>query len=265
MTAVAIDPVPHRPPRPVLWVTLLLVAVFTFAGLIALGLWQVNRLQWKSELIERVKQRTSAVPAPMPSPVEWPDLRAADIEYRRVQLSGRFAHDKETLVAATTALGSGYWVLTPLQTSQGWWVIVNRGFVPPDRRAPADRGESRGETADAALQTVTGLMRASEPAGRMLQANQPAASRWYSRDVAAIASARQLPGPVAPFFVDVSAVDDAPIGWPRAGLTVLHFTNNHLVYAITWFLLAAMVAVAIGYAVVVELRSGRTPASSAEA
>jgi cytochrome oxidase assembly protein ShyY1 len=45
--------------------------------------------------------------------------------------------------------------------------------------------------------------------------------------------------------------------WPRAGLTVLHFSNNHRVYAATWFALAAMAAAAIGYLVVDERRLRR--------
>ena len=65
---------------------------------------------------------------------------------------------------ATTALGSGDWVLTPLRTEEGYWVIVNRGFVPPDKRERAQRGP--GEPTG--LQAVSGLLRISEPAGRML-------------------------------------------------------------------------------------------------
>ena len=43
---------------------------------------------------------------------------------------------------AVTELGSGYWVLTPLAT-RGFTVLVNRGFVPQDRRDPATRLEGR--------------------------------------------------------------------------------------------------------------------------
>ena len=79
--------------RPVLWVALLLAGLFAFAGCIALGLWQVNRLNWKTDLIERVDQRLKAAPVPAPGPAEWPTLNAQAAEYRRVTLHGRFAHD----------------------------------------------------------------------------------------------------------------------------------------------------------------------------
>jgi surfeit locus 1 family protein len=126
-------------------------------------------------------------------------------------------------------------------------VLVNRGFVPQERRAWPDRaaGQRTGPV------TVTGLMRVSEPHGGFLRANDPAANRWYSRDVAAIAFARRL-GPVAPFFVDADAAPN-PGGYPIGGLTVIQFRNSHLVYALTWFALAAL----SGAAAVLVLRTGR--------
>jgi surfeit locus 1 family protein len=86
--------------------------------------------------------------------------------------------------------------------------------------------------------TVTGLLRASEPAGRILRPNEPARERWFSRDVAAIASARGL-ADVAPFFIDADATSN-PGGAPIGGMTVVRFRNAHLAYAATWFGLAAL-------------------------
>lgn len=247
-----------RRTQPALWVALLLCGLFAFAGFVALGLWQMNRLAWKTDLIERVDQCQKAEPVAAPGPADWSALDEHNAEYRRVLLRGRFAHELETLVQATTAVGSGYWVLTPLRTEEGYWVIVNRGFVPPEMRERSARGQAEPSGA----QTVSGLLRLSEPAGRMLQKNDLAAGRWYSRDVAAIAAARGLgngerAGAVAPYFVDVAANNDAPLDWPRPGLTVLHFSNNHLMYALTWFALALMTAAALVYAMVVELRAHR--------
>jgi surfeit locus 1 family protein len=221
------------------------------AGFVALGAWQLQRLGWKEALIARVERNVHAAPVPAPGPGQWPGLTRED-EYRRVQVRGEFAYEREVLVAATTELGSGYWVLTPLRTQQGLWLLVNRGFVPPDQRG-------RVPQADPA-QPVSGLLRFSEPGGRLLQKNDPAAGRWYSRDVAAIAATQGLQGPVAPYFVDAQG---AASGWPRAGLTVVRFRNDHLVYALTWFALAAMMAAAIGYLVLDALRGRRMAGADA--
>lgn len=203
------------------------------AGFAALGVWQVERLAWKLDLIARVDARIHAAPAPPPAPDAWPALDPQAFEYRRVRLHGAFDHTRETLVQAVTERGAGFWVLTPMRTGQGA-VLVNRGFVPSERRDPATRaaGQAGG------MMAVIGLMRASEPGGGFLRSNDPAGDRWYSRDVAAIAQARGL-GAVAPFFVDADATPN-PGGYPLGGLTVVRFRNSHLAYAITWFALALL-------------------------
>ena len=231
-------------------VLLLALALLAGAGFFALGVWQVHRLAWKEALIARVERNVNAVPAAAPGPGAWSGITPDD-EYRRVRARGRFDYAHEVTVAATTELGSGYWVLTPLRTREGAWLLVNRGYVPMDLRAQVPPGPAEGE--------VIGLLRPSEPHGRMLQANVPAAGRWYSRDVVAIAAAQGLTGPVAPYFIDEVATPETSTRWPRPGLTVLQFPNNHLAYAITWFALAAMMLAAFVY-VLRDHRRGRRPA-----
>lgn len=214
---------------------LALPALCALAALLfgALGVWQIERLTWKRDLIARVNARLAAPPAPLPPRSFWDVLAAKDTEYRRVRVAGRFRHEAETLVDALTERGPGFWVLTPLETPQGL-VLINRGFVPPGRRLPSARRE--GQVAGSAL--VTGLMRVTEPGGRFLRPNEPPRDRWYSRDVAAIAAARGLAG-AAPFFIDADAAPN-PGGWPVGGMTVIRFRNTHLVYALTWFALMSL-------------------------
>ena len=184
-----------------------------------------------------------------PAPALWPEVDAARDEYLHVAAHGRFLDRDDTLVQAVTELGAGFWVLAPFRTADGFTLLVNRGFVPQDRRDPASRAAGRiaGDT------TVTGLLRVSEPGGAFLRSNDPAADRWYSRDVAAIAAKRGL-GTVAPYFLDADGTPNAG-GLPVGGLTVIAFPNNHLVYAITWYALAAMLAGAMVWMVREDSRS----------
>src|SRR3954449_12799109 len=214
-------------------VLLLAAALLAAAGFFSLGVWQVQRLAWKEALVARVERNVQGAPVPVPPPAQWTQLTPDD-EYRRMQAHGRMDYEREVLVGASTELGAGYWVLTPMRTEQGPWLLVNRGFVPLDVRGRVPQG--------ALERTVTGLLRFSEPRGRLWQDNDPQAGRWYSRDVEAIATARGLTGPVAPFFLDEVAVPGSVPAWPRPGLTVLNFPNSHLAYAFTWFVLAAMMA-----------------------
>jgi surfeit locus 1 family protein len=218
-------------------IALIVSAALASLGFLALAAWQVHRLGWKEDLIARVERQVHA--APVAAPPASAAVSQAD-EYRRVRLSGRF-EPREALVQATTELGGGFWVLAPLRLDDGGTVLVNRGFVPPERRAPEQHAVPDGPV------ELVGLLRLTEPGGGPLRRNVPAEGRWYSRDVAGIAAQLGVAGDVAPYFVDESADPAQPQRWPRPGLTVLHFNNNHAVYAATWLALAAMAAAAVGY------------------
>ncbi|MBB2750325.1 UNVERIFIED_ORG: surfeit locus 1 family protein [Rhizobium aethiopicum] len=238
---------PFQAKRIIFCVCLALLAT----ALAALGTWQVQRLAWKRDLIARVGERVHAAAVSAPAQADWGKVSAADDEYRRVTAAGTLANDKETLVYASTVLGPGYWVMTPLILADGTAILVNRGFVPIDRRDPAARraGELSGPV------EITGLIRMTEPKGSLLQSNDAAADRWYSRDVAAIAEKRGI-GAVAPYFIDADAAAN-PGGLPVGGLTIIHFANNHLVYAVTWYGLAAMALVLLAFILRGEIGRGR--------
>ena len=235
------------------------LAVLFFAMFVALGTWQLKRRVWKLDLIARVEQRVHAPPVAPPSPSRWTQVTAASDEYRHVIVSGIYLDQSQTLVQAATELGAGFWVLTPLRAADGSIVLVNRGFVSADDRGRVQPGS--------AARSVTGLLRMTEPGGAFLRHNDPAANRWYSRDVQAIAQARGLTN-VAPYFVDAESSDTGSVPPPRTsgsrpaptvapvgGLTVITFHNSHLVYAITWYTLALMVAGGIWIAIRHETRA----------
>ncbi|MBS0292501.1 MAG: SURF1 family protein [Proteobacteria bacterium] len=231
-----------------------MAGVTLFLAFAALGIWQVERRDWKLALMQRVEERLHATPRPLPARADWPHVDSKGYEYLPVQVQGRWLTGKTVLTQATTELGAGFWVLSALQLDAGGQLLINRGFIPQ-----AQRGTWAAGMADASGQTgghvqIQGLLRISEPGGGYLRRNDPTQQRWHSRDVAAIAQTLGLRD-AAPFFIDAGipkpgASSDAATAaayagpWPRAGMTVVHFHNSHLVYAITWFGLAAMVAAA---------------------
>lgn len=217
-------------------VALGIVAACLVVILTGLGVWQVQRLHWKTDLIARTEARLTGPVQAAPAPEIWAGLAKTD-EYSRVTLSGQYRFQDEALAQAVTEFGAGFWVMTPLVTPQGWTVWVNRGFVPQDARDPADRTQPQGE------QQITGLLRMSQPDGAFLRANDPANDRWYSRDTAALAQSRGL-NRVAPYFID--RAHDGGTDLPRGGLTVVQFRNSHLSYALTWFTMAIGLALASG-------------------
>jgi len=229
--------------------SLIAAAVATMIGvalLTGLGVWQLQRLAWKEGLIAEVSARVHAAPVDAPEPSTWAALRPADYEYRHVRAHGVYDYDHQALVFRALGNprgrfgGPGYLVMTPLKIASGESVIVNRGFVPDDRKADAASGP-RGET------EVVGLMRASEDRTWFTPADDPAKGQWFTRDVAALARAMSLSA-YAPFSIDADAGPD-PLALPEGGETVLSFPNNHLSYAFTWFGMAlALVGVFLSWA-----------------
>lgn len=214
------------------------LSLIALAVLFGLGVWQLERLAWKNDLIARVEARTRAPVAPLPPESEWKSVNFENDEYRRVTARGTFRHEQEVLVYTVASeepgrvAGPGFFVLTPLLLPSGAAVIINRGFVPLDRRDPARRkeGQATGQV------TVTGLLRMPEDAGDFTPANDPAKNAWYRRDPAEIARALKLER-AAPFTIDADATAN-PGGLPQGGGTRVRFSNNHLQYAVTWFGLA---------------------------
>ncbi|MGC6327931.1 SURF1 family protein [Rhizorhabdus sp. FW153] len=207
----------------------LLALALVFVGL---GVWQVQRRAWKHALIATVEGRVHAAPVAPPAPGRLTSPDVTDLAYLRIVARGRYRPGPDILVRAVSDLGAGYWVMTPFDTDNGFAILVNRGFVAQD-----DKDRARWRPNGAVV--LTGLLRPSEPGGGFLRANDPAGGRWYSRDVASIARAARL-GPVAPYFVDAGRLPggDGPVG----GLTVIRFSDNHAVYALTWFIMALMSA-----------------------
>jgi surfeit locus 1 family protein len=204
-------------------------------------------LQWKEALIARVEARIHSAPIPAPGPDAWRPFDIERFDYQPVQATGSFLHNKEIHVYAALAEpkgpigGVGYRVMTPLETTDGWFLLVNRGFVPADRKDAATRPE--GQLSGTV--TVTGLVRPAEPAGNFTPRKDVARNIWFNRDPAEMAAAMGLPADrVAPYTIDAVLDPLRPGGLPQGGETVVTFPNNHLQYALTWFGLAiALIAV----------------------
>ena len=227
--------------RSLLWPCLFTVLVM--AVLVGLGLWQLERMVWKEAILAQIGARVDAAAVPLPPEAEWAGYDATAHDYLHVSASGRFENDRETAVfrasgdGKASAAGPGYLILTPLLQADGTRILVNRGFVPLDKRDAASRkaGLLTGPV------TVKGLLRPPEPRNMFTPVDDPKKEAWFSRDPALIAAHLQL-ARVAPFTLDADAEPPNPGGLPAGGATVLAIPNNHFSYALTWFGLALALA-----------------------
>lgn len=224
-----------RTRRPKFW-PLTIATAIAFVFLVSLGVWQLQRLEWKQGLIDEIEVRQTAEPVSL---TEALDMRRAgeDIEYLRVVVTGTFKHAYERYFYAPDAsVGPGVEVFTPFELASGHGVIlVNRGFVPERAKAVANR--ARGQVTGA--QEIEGLVRVSGRKGAFTPDNNPKENLWFWRDFDAMMEGVPGPsvnGPALRLFID--AEEAAPGGWPRGGVRKIELSNRHFGYALTWFGLA---------------------------
>jgi len=220
--------------RPRLAPTLFTIPVV--AVLVALGVWQLQRLEWKDRLI--AERATAVAMPPARPPQTLAEARA--MEFRPVVDDGRFLHDKELYLGAMDPGGrAGFQVLTPLREADGRIVFVNRGFVPTELKDPATRpaGQLAGTV------NVRGLLRIppEQKPGWFVPDNRADRNYWFWVDLPAMAAADGLAN-AAPFYIDADVAPNLG-GWPKGGVTPIALPNDHLQYAITWFSLAAALVV----------------------
>jgi surfeit locus 1 family protein len=219
------------------------MSVFTLgmlACLVALGVWQLQRREQKHTLIAALTERLAADPVPLPSPQEWGALTPAHDEFRRVTFAGRRdARPQASVFTSGSALrpdvsGIGDWDFAPVTIASGQSVVVNFGFVPEGQRPPAPT--------DAAPVTLTGYLRFAEAPSWFTPKPDVSKHVWYAREPASMAAALGW-GEVAPFYIDLEAPQSST-PWPKPGPLDVHLRDQHMQYALTWFGLAVVMAIA---------------------
>ncbi len=218
------------------WVLHLCAAV-GLAVLANLSLWQFNRLDEKLALIERAQVRTNEPAVAAPGPATWESLSIDEIDYMHVVLSGQFIIGElyyfDTLTRPKGPLGGqGYFVYAPFITDEGWSVLINRGFIPIDRK---DFSTRLGSAPPRGHITITGLARRAEVASMFSAEANLKTNVWYVREPKAMAeSLGLLPDQTAPYTIDLQKTVSIAGDLPQAGETRMTFSNNHLQYAFTW-------------------------------
>lgn len=219
-------------PRPIAWFFFILA----FGTCVALGTWQVKRLQWKEALIAQLAEANAAAPLST-----LPDDTAAlePLQFRKVRLSGRWQGDIEFhLTPRYWRNQLGYWVITPFTLRDGRTILVNRGWVPAAKKDP----KTRPETRVSGPATLNALLRVGAERSYFTPPNNPEKNLWFGRDVAEMAAKAGLKRTI-PAMIDVIGVQETTL-LPVPSDGSIRIRNDHLSYIITWD------AIAIGILVI---------------
>jgi cytochrome oxidase assembly protein ShyY1 len=239
--------------------TLVMVALF-----VGLGLWQLQRRVEKHALIAALTERLAAATVPLPPPSQWGGLTAQRDEFRRVSFNATYARLADAMVYSSGSAvredisGPGTWAFLPARLWSGETVVVNAGFVPNTMQDRSVEDRAVAPLVTDRPVTLTGYLRFPDRAGLLTPAENPASRLWFARDHLSMAQALSW-GEVAPFYIDL----EKPVpenGIPKPGALQVHLRDDHMQYAITWFLLAGAVAIAF----LVWLRGLRQPSGFRE-
>jgi cytochrome oxidase assembly protein ShyY1 len=223
--------------------TLAMIAIF-----IGLGLWQLQRRVEKHALIAALTERLAAAPVPLPAPSMWRALTPDRDEFRRVSFTATYDMRLNAMVYGSGSAirpdisGPGTWAFIPARLPSGETLAINAGFVPNTMqdRGVQDRAVARLITGE--LVEMTGYIRFPETAGALTPNVEHNKRLWFARDHMAMAEALGW-DKVAPFYIDLETPVPAN-GIPKPGPLQVHLKDDHLQYAVTWFMLAFAVAIA---------------------
>ena len=210
--------------KPMLWPSIF--SILTFAILISFGTWQVKRLFWKETLIQNYLTQSQSNPITDPAELEKSSIN----EFKSIGILGRFMHSNEIYITGKTYEGNaGFHVITPFIMENNKIVLINRGWVPREKKDPISRIESK-YTGSVKL---IGIVTPGFKKGFFSPKNDLSKNVWLYVDYTEMSSAVGME--LQKFVID--AKENGKGGFPIGSQTRIDIPNDHLQYAVTWYLL----------------------------
>lgn len=209
----------------------ILAAILLVAGLVvfvSLGVWQLQRLEWKEGIIAEIEGQIAGDPVALP---DSPDTETD--RYLPVEITGAFGPGEIHVLVSHRDYGPGFRVIAPFTTESGRTLMVDRGFIPTDRK---------GDEHSTGPATVEGNLHWPDERDTYTPDDDVAGNWWYARDVEKMAGAL---GTDPLLVIARSETDPAILPMP---VTTEAIRNKHFEYAMTWFLFAVTWVVMTGFA-----------------
>lgn len=213
----------------------LLFGIIGAAILISLGVWQIQRLAWKSDVLAQIDARISGDAIALPATPDFDTHR-----YAPVSLNGTLLDDELYVLTSRKHVGAGYLVISPFVTEDGRRILMDRGFIMTDERS-AERpvGDGRFE----------GNINWPDDRTSSTPENDISGNIWFARDVAEMAAVLDT----EPLMV-IASRSSPDFGTIPLPVDTSAIPNDHLEYALTWFSLAAICIVMMAALIIRILR-----------
>ena len=195
--------------------------------LLSLSSWQVKRLIWKTNLIE---QRVSSFEG---EPTKLSDIKKPEEnEFKKVYVEGKLLNEFEFFQPALSKNGNnGFHVIVPLELNNQELILFDTGWIPLKKRDKSKRLEN----IENLKKTFNAVIRLPGRKGYFQPDNDSIKNFWFfiEPELMEQTISKSLE---KKFYLEAS--DNGPNGFPLGNQTRIYLRNNHLQYAITWFLIA---------------------------
>lgn len=197
--------------------------------LITLGSWQIQRLQWKEDIITRLEAEYQKDPLAHVYTLE--NLNSEhDLPLLYGSAEGKFIYDKEIFLGPKPHDGSiGFLVITPMNLNTGGYILVNRGWIDQENINDISQTHTQGKI------TVSGVFRKPDW-NNFTPENSPENNIWIKPDIDEISNVKGI-SPVAPLMLYTEKTS-AQSGGLIMQQEKWYPRNKHKQYAIFWFAMA---------------------------
>ncbi|HYG28275.1 MAG TPA: SURF1 family cytochrome oxidase biogenesis protein [Caulobacteraceae bacterium] len=221
---------------------LTVATAIAFAILVALGVWQMQRLAWKRDVMQRIEAAQTAQAAPL-NAVLSAAAAGEDVNYRKVVgvCPGLSTAPYAELYALMDGkMGSRLISVCRLEGGPYGSILVDRGFVDAaiSSRPPEDPADTRPIG-------VRGVLRAADEPSPIATPDDPAHRRFFSRRIETLAAHLKAPNP-APYFLMAESSSNPEWKALKPAPLPVNVSNRHLEYALTWFGLAGVLLAVYG-------------------
>ena len=198
--------------------------------LLSLGTWQLERLRWKSDLLESMKENISLPPVVVNSSII---SNIKNYNYRRFKLDGYFLYDKNITIYSKVVGGKvGRHLITPFKTKFGY-ILINRGFVPENYKIEASEIKQDKNT------SINGIVKFQQKINYFTPSNSTIKNQWYYINIEEISTYFKLD--LNNFYIIEE--NNPNERYPLGSQYNINIPNDHLQYAITWFSLALALSI----------------------
>ena len=199
--------------------------------LFSLGTWQLYRLQWKENIIRKIELSSKLPPTSL-------DINNME-EFKKIKIKGKLLLKNYFLYQLNEKGNYGFNLISVLQTDNSNFFLVKRGWLPKIEK----KYEENSPLVIVSNVEIEGVLHLVKPKRNFVPENNDKEKFFYYLDINQLS--KSLNVKLAPYLIEQSSSDKYFINLKNTSR--INITNNHLQYAITWYVLGFCILIAFWF------------------